>query len=145
MNYTELNSEEFLTKLQGFSDNRIKNIEDLTRIFDIIIKYGLQNQFEKLLFSAKSIVGLLRIIRNKDNNFSDAYFSTLKSELQTNTESVITKLQEISQKGGNFINQIFTDKYYVLTQENIQNLYSLCEDMNHVKMYLNDLIRKKHN
>ncbi len=145
MSLTELNSEEFINQLQKFSNNRIKNSEDIIRIFETINKYDLQNQFDDLLFYAKGIVGILRIIRNKDNNFSDEYFNKLKSELHLSTEAVIANLKEISTQTGNFINQIFTDKYYVLTQENIMNLYSLCEDLNYVKMYLNDLRREKHN
>lgn len=145
MNYYELASDEFITKLQEFSNNRIKNSEDLVRIFDTINKYNLQNQFEDLLFSAKSIVGMLRIIRNKDNSFSDEYFNKIKTELQLSTETVINNLKAISTKTSNFIDQIFNEKYYVLTQENIFNLYSLCEDLNFVKMYLNDLRREKHN
>ena len=131
-------AKELLSDIISFSNNRIINHEDLERLFEIVIANNLVDVFNKLLFSSKVITGLLKIIQNSDNNFDDDYFDKIKNELKDNTLIVVNSLKEISQQGSNFLNSIFEEKYYLLKSESLQNLYLLCNDLNFVKMYLND-------
>ncbi|MFH0736834.1 MAG: hypothetical protein V1773_18535 [bacterium] len=131
-------AKELLLDIQSFSNNRINSHEDIERLFEIVIENNLIDVFNKLLFSSKVITGLLKIIQNSDNKFDESYFNKIKNELKDNTIIVVNCLKEISLHGSNFLNSIFEEKYYLLKSDSLQNLYLLCNDLNFVKMYLND-------
>jgi len=139
MNLTNKNSKELFEKILDFSSDKITNKQDIERLLEIAINKTMDKEFESILFSAKAITGLMRIIRNRDNKFEDEYFNKLKTELTNNVNSVISGLKEITNAGGSFLNEIFDEKYYQIKSDSLQNLYSLCSDLEYVKMYFNDL------
>lgn len=138
MNLSKINVPEFVNQLNEYSNFQLQNIEDITRILEIVKKNELYNTFEDILFSAKAFNGLIRIIRNSENKFDDDYFNKLKSEIKNNTEIVVNGLKIISEKGGTFIAEIFNEKYFLLTTECINNLSLLCSDLEYIKLYNND-------
>lgn len=138
MNLHEIEINSFLKSVNEHSGNKLKNLEDLTRLFEIANNNNLTTVLEKIIFSAKAFNGLMRIIKNIDNKFDDAYFEKLKLEIKHHTEVVMNGLKEISEKGGSFIAEIFAEKYLTLSTECMQNLSILCSDLEYVKLYLND-------
>ncbi len=138
MKLQEIDINSFLQSVNKHSGNKLQNLEDLTRLFEIAKNNNLNDALEKVIFSAKAFNGLMRIIKNIDNKFDDAYFEKLKIEIKYHTEIVMGGIKEISEKGGSFISEIFTDKYLTLSTECMQNLSTLCGDLEYVKLYLND-------
>ncbi len=138
MTLGEINVEEFINSLNDFSNNKLNNIEDLKRILEIVKNNNLFSVLENVLFSAKAFNGLMRIIKNSDNKFDNNYFEKLRNEIKYHTEIMIGGLKEISLKGGSFINEILTEKYFQLTTESLSNLSLLASDLEYVKLYFND-------
>jgi len=138
MNLVEIEISQFLNILQDYSNNKLKNTEDIKRILEIVKKQNSDELFNKMLFSAKAFNGLMRIIKKSDNIFEDIYFNKLKEEIKQHTEILLDCLKEISLQGGTFLNGIFTEKYFQLTTESMQNLSSLSNDLEYIKIYINE-------
>ncbi|MCF8260748.1 MAG: hypothetical protein K9J12_08240 [Melioribacteraceae bacterium] len=129
---------EFVSKVSEFSKNSISNKEDLTRISAIVINNGLEQEFEKLVFNAKFLQGLLRIIRNKDNSIDAEYFEKVTGEYHMGLEKIKSGLKNILSYSDEFYRNIFEEKYMEMTHKGMANLTGLCDDLSWVKMFLNN-------
>jgi hypothetical protein len=138
MKFDNINIDDFITSVNNFSGNKLKNTEDLFRILEIVKNENLYSQLDKILFSAKAFNGLMRIIKNIDNKFDEIYFEKLRKEIQEHILIITEGLKEISQKGSNFFNEIMTEKYFLMKTECLTNLSNLTNDLEYVKEYFND-------
>ena len=132
------NAEQFVEKLDKFSSNKLKNKEDLTRIINTAFKYSTENLIKDASFSAKYIQGLVKIIRRGDTDIEEDYFIKIKKELADNLEKIKSNLKEIMKGESSFITNIFNEKYFELSQDAMNNLLDLCDDLGWVKVYLNE-------
>ena len=140
-NDAKKDAEEFCSKINEFAKGKLNNLEDLTRITEIIFKINKQELLEDLSFSAKYSQGLLKIIQNRNNNIEDDYFEKIKLEYTEAVKKVRQLLTTILENGSPFIKQIFSDKYLSLTHESLNNLNLLLGDLSQVKLFLNDTKR----
>lgn len=131
-------AEEFIIKVDEFSNSRLKNAEDLTRLSELFFKEDKFYLLDDLAFSAKYAQGLIKIIRDRSNNFEDDYFDKIRVEYTEAIKKMRSVIEEILDGSSSFIKEIFSDKYLSMTHESLNNLNQLIDDLSWVKLYLND-------
>ena len=138
----ERQANEFYDGVKSYSRDDFTQAEDIKRLIEISFEYDEFESLKDLAFQGKYITGLMRIIQNRDNIVDDEYFDKIKSEYAQKIDSIKSLLKSLVEKEGSFLTSIFEEKYFRMTQLSLQNLNSLCQDLNWVKYYLNDLKNK---
>jgi hypothetical protein len=136
-NYKE-KAAEVLEGAETYAQEGFINKEDVSRILELAYKNDKINALEDLTFSAKFVKGLVKIIKSTTNEMGEEYFNKIKREYSENLEKLKENLSEIIEGGSDFIKNVFNDKYLQISQKNLENLNSLCDDLSNVKLYLND-------
>lgn len=142
MNY-KLNANEVIEKLKILSNNNINFLDDVERLISISVEKNFIEELESLSFQAKYISGLIQVIRRRENINDEDYSLKIKDELINSYEKLKNILSKISSNFSPFIQNIFQEKYFQLTQESLKNLNLLCNDLTFLKFYFNDLKQKK--
>lgn len=125
-------------ELLNFSNNSLNMPEDIRRIIETSLQHNEIKTLEKISFAAKYTQGLLKIIRNKSNEIDDQYFSKIQDEYSENIQKVKEYLIKLADYQGNFLKNIYNEKFFTLTQKSLQNLNYLCSDLSRLKSLLND-------
>ena len=130
-----------IEEVDELSKGRINFKEDLQRLIELSFLNRKMKNLEDLSFQAKYSQGLLKIIQNRDNKIEDEYFVKVQNEFMESIQKIKLNLENILSSSSEFIKQIFTEKYFQMTQQSLTNLNLLCNDLGFVKNYLNDLKR----
>lgn len=133
-----ISSKEFLEKIYNFSNQKLKQKEDLERLIEISNKNNNFKLLEKTAFTAKYLQGLFNIIQRGDKIIDEEIFAKYTKEYSENIEQIKIYIKNILKDGSNFYKKIFEEKYFELTQISISNLNELCYDLSWVKMYINE-------
>ncbi|MDQ7815597.1 MAG: hypothetical protein RDU14_01065 [Melioribacteraceae bacterium] len=130
-----------IAEVEELSRSRLNFKEDLQRLIELSILNQSMKNLEDLSFKAKYSQGLLKIIQNRDNKIEDEYFVKVQNEFMESVQKIKVNLETILSPSSEFIKQIFSEKYFQMTQQSLTNLNLLCNDLGFVKIYFNDLKR----
>lgn len=114
----------------------------------IIKAYKLNENFsgfENLCFNGKYLNGLFRVLKSSSNLAEVKSVDHIKKDISENIEKIISQLREIHLKLNEEEKAILQEKYLQLSQNSLQNLQALVEDLDSVKKYLNFLKRNDSN
>jgi hypothetical protein len=133
-----ISSKEFLEKIYNFSNQKLKQKEDLERLIEISYNNNNFSLLEKTAFIAKYLQGLFNIIQRGDKIINEEIFARYSKEFSDNTELLKKHLKDLLKNSSDFYKKIFEEKYFSLTQVSISNLNELCFDLSWLKMYINE-------
>jgi len=143
MNPEGINSvQEILSGVESLANGKIRFYEDLERIISIAILNENQETLEEIAFNAKAIHNLLQIIQRRDEIVNEEFTDKAADEYKANVIKIKALLNNLLGSDNDFIKNIFTEKFFQLTQTSLSNLNNLCSDLSYLKLYFND---KKHN
>lgn len=134
---------EIITSLKKISNDKLLAQDDLEKIISTSIEFNLVKELEAVSFQAKYIHGLIRVIQKRETMADESYSIKIKEELVTGYENLKSGLKKIIVKCSPFIQNIFEEKYFQLTQTSLKNLNLLAEDLTTLKLYFNDLKTKE--
>jgi len=134
---------EVISELKKISNDKLNAQEDLERIISTSIEFNQIKELEAVSFQAKYIHGLIRVIQKRETIVDESYSTKIKEELVNGYENLKNGLKKITQNCTPFIQQIFEEKYFLLTQSSLKNLNLLSEDLSILKFYFNDLKTKE--
>jgi hypothetical protein len=137
--YSNISSKEFFKNVYEFSDQKLKQKEDLERLIDLSFENNNFELLEKITFIAKYLQGLFGIIQRRDNVIDEEIFNKYSKEYSENIALLKNYIGDLLILSSDFYKIIFNNKYFSLTQDSIKNLNELCYDLSWVKMYLNKL------
>ena len=130
-------AERIVAGLSEFSQNRIKQKEDLIRIIECTMAGDKRKLLYGVLSDAKFLGGLMNIVRRRDS----AVDETLLRKYALESAEVINKLKNsillILEEEGEFIMNIFKDKYFGHQPGAVARLYELVEELSWLKKYKN--------
>lgn len=135
-------SEDFVDEVNKLAGGKLNSKEDLYRIVEIVIANNKMDLLEELSFTSKFTSGLLKIAKSRDDKIDQNYLETVKKEYLENILKVKKLLEQVLGNSGDFIKEIFKNKFLTLSHESLNNLNKLCDDLSWVKIYLNDLKRR---
>ncbi|MFA3783040.1 hypothetical protein ABRY23_08260 [Melioribacteraceae bacterium 4301-Me] len=127
--------------IEELSSNKINNKEDLSRIIEIAVVNSKMDLLEELSFSAKFISGLLKVAKSRNDKIEESYLKTIEREYLENISKVKVLLEEMLSYSSDFIREIFSNKFLMLSHESLNNLNQLCNDLAWVKIYFNEMKR----
>ncbi len=135
----EFTAETLLNEAEKFSKKMFADKENLFLVFQVGLKKENRESFEHLVFTAKYIRGLKRVIEKGAglpdvNNLED-----VKKDLSENMLTVVNILKELNSSMPEEKKELFENIYLKMTAKCISNLYTLLEGLEWTKMYLNEL------
>ena len=135
----------FFAEVENLTGKLFNRKDDLKIIFEAFNRDNKIEDFEKLTFTGKYVNGLFRVLRNSDKIPEVESVDHIKKDLSENMEKVISQLREITFKMNEDDRKKIEDAYLQLSQNSLQNLQLLVEDLDYIKKYLNHLKRKNSN
>jgi len=130
--------ETFILEVENIAYGELEHKDDVKRLLEIIFDTKKEKILYELSFAAKYNTGILRIIKNGAKEAEDDYFSRIKREYSENLTKIKVYLEDILSGTTDFYRNIFEKKYFSMTQESLDSLNTLCEDLAKVKLLLND-------
>lgn len=134
-------SRELLKKVDEFSNFKLQRRDDLQIIFTEGVKEKNNKLFEDLVFTAKYVQGLMKVMKTGQENSEVKSLEHVKNDLTKNMEKVIDQIRQIisdtSQSDKDYINKTFLQ----MNADAFRNLNDLLYDLDWTKKYLNDLKR----
>lgn len=133
--------EDLLDRVENYFDKPLIKKQDLQIIFEVCYADNMLNEFERLSFTGKYVNGLLRVLKSSTNIPEVENTDNLKKDLSENMENIISQLTEIISNADKKNKISIEENYLKLSQISLQNLQSLAEDLDKIKIYLNHIKR----
>jgi hypothetical protein len=134
-------SRELLKNVDEFSNFKLQRRDDLQIIFTEGVKEKNNKLFEDLVFTAKYVQGLMKVMKTGQENSEVKSLEHVKNDLSKNMEKVVDQIRQIisdsSQSDKDYINKTFLQ----MNPDAFRNLNDLLYDLDWTKKYLNDLKR----
>lgn len=138
-----IKTSEILGEVDKLSNSKIHFRDDLERLIDIALDSSKLQLLEEISFHAKFSSGLLSVVQKKNNTMDEQYFVKAVEEYTRAIEKTTALLKEFISSGSEFIQSVFAEKYFQLSQQSLSNLNLLCSDLSYLKLYFNDRKNKK--
>jgi hypothetical protein len=137
-----LNDKNFLSSVEDYTGSLLQKKEDIKRIIELVVAEKKEEEFEKLVFTAKYICGMMRVVKNAPGIPEVSSIDNIKNDLNENMKKGIEQLKEIISFSDDNQRDYFDRTYFTLTQQNFNNLSQLFSDLESVKKYMNHLKRQ---
>jgi hypothetical protein len=137
--------------INGFSNNKLKNINDVSLLLEASLKNDANRKlFKDLIFIAKYLNGLGKIMMNsisgnagasvkeEDKPVIESSAEIIRGEYKKNIEQFVNALNQLLSQAGKDNNIAFKDRYLNMTKTSLLNLTSLIYDLSWVKKYYNE-------
>lgn len=142
--------------MEKIPEDLLDNAEDYFKIIlnkksDLILiinAFNLHNglkEFEDFCFTGKYLFGLFRVLKDSSNFPEVKSIEPIKKDITDNVEKITTQLKSISIDLDETNWNRMEKDYLELSQNSLQNLQALFEDLNDIKKYLNFLKRNNPN
>lgn len=136
-----LNDINFLKAVEDFTGSLLQNKDDVTKLIAVVVAEKKEEEFEKLIFTAKYICGMMRVVKNAPGIPEVSSVDKIKNDLNENMKKGIEQLKEIISFSDDNQRDYFNRTYFTLTTLNFSNLTQLFSDLESVKKYINHLKR----
>ncbi|MCL4547923.1 MAG: hypothetical protein M1495_05065 [Bacteroidetes bacterium] len=133
---------EILNAVDKLSGGRINFRDDLERLIDLAASKNKMQLLEEISFNAKFSAGLLNVVQKKNSTVDEEYFIKAVEEYTQVIEKVKNLLSDLISSDSEFIQSVFAEKYFQLSQQSLSNLNLLCFDLSYLKLYFNDVKNK---
>lgn len=144
-----------ISELSEFSNSKLKNIDALSYLIEASKAFGKEKLFNDLIFTAKYINGLEKILRrnavfasaqdtklNGGKAISNEAMDKIKTEYKEHLKKMSFGLKELIQNAEETERDQFISKYLSLTRESMLNLSRLIYDLAWLKIFINKQTRK---
>ena len=135
----------FLDEVEKFSGKSLNKKDDLVIILEAYNINEKSEDFESLSFTGKYVNGLFRVLKSSVKIPEVENVDQIKKDLTENMEKVISQLKKITTNINEKNKKFFEENYFELSQNSMQNLQKLVEDLDIIKKYLNHLKRNDSN
>jgi hypothetical protein len=137
-----LSDKNFLTGVEDYTGGLLQKKNDIGKVIEIAVAKDKLELFEKLIFTAKYICGMMRVVKNAHGISEVTSIDQIKSDLNENMKKGIEQLKEILALSCESERDYFDKTYFTLSAQNLSNLTQLFSDLESVKKYMNHLKRQ---
>jgi hypothetical protein len=134
--------QKILSAIDSLANGKINFRDDLERIINIALTSEKLSTLEEIAFHAKIAYGVFQIIQRKEKIVDEEFANKAASEYKVSIVKIKLLLNNLLGNNNSFIKNIFTEKYFQLSQKNLSNLNGLCSDLSYLKLYFNDKKRE---
>ncbi len=137
------NASDFVNEVEKFSKHPLHRKAEMIAIYNSAIDSNQLGVYRDLCFTAKYLVGMMRVIENGGNNPQVNNLDQAKKDFSDNMIKVIEQIRRII--SGSNVEQVkyFEQEFFPQTHSALTNLNELLADLESAKFYLNYLKREK--
>lgn len=135
------NPVELVRQVDEFSGNNLLMRDDLQRLFAVCLNGRNEGLFEDTIFTAKYVLGLMRVLKKGAENPDVENLDNIKSDLTENMKKIVGQIRELISGGQEADKNYFEENFLQLSPEAFQNLNKLLADLDWTKKYFNNLKR----
>ena len=139
------NTPEFFIEVEKFSKHSLNRKAEMIIIYDAAIDSNQMNIFRDLCFTAKYLVGMMRVLQEGGNNPQISSLDHVKKDFSSNLAKAIEQIKLIIVGADKSQKEYFEDQFFVRSHAGLTNLNELLADLESTKLYLNYLKREKKN
>lgn len=135
------NAGKLLQEIDSFSNNKLKLRIELQELLELTAQNSKFDEFENLIFTAKYIQGLMRVIKNAIENPEISNLKQIQSDLSQNIEKFYQQLRVLIANCDESLKNRYEKDFLELSSESFARLNSLMVDLEWTKMYFNSIKR----
>lgn len=133
----EISNKSFLDEVEKETGSVLKKRDDLTKLLEICVACGKEKEFEDLIFTAKYIQGLMRVINKAPSIPEVQSVEHVKKDFSENMEKIAEQISDILEAGDEDSKKYFKEIFLSPTQHSLENLTLLLTDLEQIKKYVN--------
>ena len=135
--------DELINEIEKFSNYRLQKKQDLLKLIKISLDQNQIKNFEDLVFTAKYVRGLMKVLSKSTNTSDIPNINEIKSDLSEKLSKVKEQIKTLLDFSDDDTKIYFEEEYFNLTQESFGKLNNLLSDLEWTKMFLNQVKRGK--
>lgn len=135
---------DFIIELNEFSNNKIKNIYEVSCLIELRVNEENKKSFKDIIFTAKYLNGLGKVLHQSiaspsdgDNNVKLNSAEKVREEYTNNITHFTSRLKLYLQNANEDFKKEFENKFLSLSRNSLTNLTKLIYDLSWVKMFFN--------
>lgn len=144
-NKINYSASDFFNEVEKFSKHSLNRKAELVIIYDAAIDSNQLNIFRDLCFTAKYLVGMLRILKDGGNNPQVSNLDHVKKDFSAHLTKAIEQIRQIIVGADDSQKKYFEEEFFERSHSSLNNLNELLADLESAKLYLNFLKREKKN
>ena len=144
-NQINYNAPEFFIEVEKFSKHSLNRKAEMIIIYDAAIDSNQMNIFRDLCFTAKYLVGMMRVLQEGGNNPQISSLDHVKKDFSSNLAKAIEQIKQIIVGADKSQKEYFEEEFFMKSHAGLTNLNELLADLESTKLYLNYLKREKKN
>jgi len=144
-NQINYNALEFFIEVEKFSKHSLNRKAEMIIIYDAAIDSNQMNIFRDLCFTAKYLVGMMRVLQEGGNNPQISSLDHVKKDFSSNLAKAIEQIKQIIVGAEKSQKEYFEEEFFMKSHAGLTNLNELLADLESTKLYLNYLKREKKN
>jgi len=144
-NKINYNASVFFNEVEKFSNHSLNRKAEMIVIYDAAVDSNQMDIFHDVCFTAKYLVGMMRVLQEGGNNPQVSSLDHVKKDFSANLTKAIEQLRKIIFSADESQKKYFEEEIFVRSHSGLTNLNELLADLEQVKLYLNYLKREKKN
>lgn len=144
-NKINYNASEIFIEVEKFSKQLLNRKAEMIVIYDAAIDSNQMNIFRDLCFTAKYLIGMMRVLKEGGNNPQVNSLDHVKKDFSSNLTKAINQIRQIIVDVDESQKKYFEEEFFLRSYTGLTNLNELLADLESVKLYLNYIKREKKN
>lgn len=144
-NKINYNASDFFNEVEKFSKHSLNRKAEMIVIYDAAVDSNQMDIFRNLCFTAKYLVGMLRVLKNGVDNPQVSSLDHVRKDFSVNLTKAIEEIRQIIVGAKESQKKYFEEEFFVRSHSGLNKLNELLADLEGVKLYLNYLKREKKN
>lgn len=144
-NKINYNASDFVDEVEKFLKRSLHRKAEVIAIYDASIDSNQMNIFRELCFTAKYLVGMMRVLQEGGNNPQVNNLEDVKKDFAANMNKAIEQIRQIVAGADISQKKYFEEEFFLRSHAALTNINELLADLESVKLYLNYLKREKKN
>lgn len=138
---TDSLNEEFLDNVERFIERKLTQRKIISQLFEHINQTNQIEKFQEMVFTAKYVNGLFRIIKTSQSNQQISNIDQIKNDFSENLQKVISILKEIISGQNISVVENIETQYLTAGETQFENLMLFLDDLDQIKKYINFIKR----
>ena len=142
-NKINYNTSVFFNEVEKYSKHSLNRKAEMIVIYDAAIDSNQMDIFRDVCFTAKYLVGMMRVLQEGENNPQVSSLNHVKKDFSVNMIKATEQIRQILSNSDESQKKYFEEEIFVRSHSGLTNLNELLADLEQVKLYLNYLKREK--
>lgn len=131
--------ENFLNETEKFNKHSLNKKDDVQQLISAAVKLKKEDEFKELIFTAKYLKGLLRILNKAPSIPEVQSVEYIQADITENMKKIMDQLRSLLSGTESGVKDFFEKNYFSPNKNSLSNLNLLLADLESVKKYLNYL------